>query len=164
MVILHFFNALEKFTQSIAKVLLLFTVILVLILSSLSIIFRWTEQTNMWVDPLNRHLIFLVIFLGATLAVKSKKHLKLDILTPILEHKLSTKWKHFIDSLVHFASFIICLVLLKSCYQFWISEKEYPQEVFLGIQNYHLVGLIPAGMILLSFAFFIRSITLWGEK
>lgn len=147
-----------KLLESFIKFLLGMTIFFILIFSVMSMILRWSEQTNMWLDPLTRHLVFLAVFLGAAIAVGPEKHLRLDILTPVLKKKLSLRWQYFIQFFVLLITAIVSFILTYAGYLFWLSEKSFPQEAFLHLSNYHLVFIIPFGMMLISLQFLAQSI------
>ena len=61
----------------------------------LSIVLRWVGKSSMWMEPLIRHIVFLSAFLGGSLATSRNVHIKVDLLTKLLE-KSSSKVLHWL--------------------------------------------------------------------
>jgi TRAP-type C4-dicarboxylate transport system permease small subunit len=138
------------------------SVVLIMLLILLSIVARWLDLTLLWVEPLARHLVFLSAFLGATTAVATNKHIRIDLLQNVLIEKLKNPMaQNLFYRFIQLVSMVILFFLIKSGYTFYLNEKEYPGEAFLGLHNYHLAFIIPAGMSLL---FFRYCLTFFEEK
>lgn len=121
-----------------------------LVLAVLAIVFRWMGESLLWVDPLVRHLVFVSAFLGGSLATSKNVHINVDVLTKLLE-KTKSKIVHWVHkNLVRLFCLITCLALARAGYQFYVSEKEFGAPSFLGIHSSYLVGIIMAGMLLIS--------------
>jgi TRAP-type C4-dicarboxylate transport system permease small subunit len=133
---------------------------LVLILGVFSIFGRWAGVSPLWIDPLIRHLVLLLAFLGAALASQKNLHIKMDAFTKIIE-----KWPSKIRSIIEIFSTGITVVVLffltYSSYQFFLVEKEYAQEAILGLQSHYLVFIIPFGFSLMVMATFFKWLELW---
>lgn len=148
----NFIIKIDSYYSKFITSLLVINVITLIFLACYSIISRWAQWTNLWVDPLNRHLVLLLIFLGSTVAIEKKKHLKIDALHLTFEHKISEYSQKYIEIFFHLLTAAILFFLLKSGLNFWLSELEFPVDAFLGLQQYHLVIIIPLG-----FAFMLKK-------
>jgi TRAP-type C4-dicarboxylate transport system permease small subunit len=139
---------------------------LILFLAVLSIIMRWFGQSVMWMEPLTRHMVFLSAFLGGSLATSRNEHIKVDVLTKLLEKSSSKILKWVQMNLVTLFCFLVCLGLLKSGWDFFLSEKEFGAPSFLDIHSAYLVGIIPFGMGLITLRFLNRLLisVLQGDK
>jgi TRAP-type C4-dicarboxylate transport system permease small subunit len=145
-------NLLHKVDHVFSKIiesLLVSNVIVLIFLACYSILSRWMQWTNLWVDPLNRHLVLLLIFLGSTVAIDKKKHLKIDALGITLEKNLSPIYLKLIDLILMSLICVIVYFLWRSGVHFWRSELEYPVDAFLGLKQYHLAVIIPLGFLLM---------------
>lgn len=142
----RFDDVLEKFSRwSLVTCLLT-----ILGLAVMSIFLRWGGVSFMWLEPLTRHLVFLSAFLGGSLATSKDVHIKVDLLTKLIEKSDSViiHWLH--KNIISLFCFIVVLALLKSSYDFYLSEKEYGAPALLGLHSSVLVAIIPAGLGLIS--------------
>lgn len=119
----------------------------------LSIVLRWLGMSPAWLEPLIRHLVFLSAFFGGSLATSKNVHIKVDLLTKVVEASNSKilHWMH--RNLVSFFCLVVTTVLMKSAYDFFLVEKEFGTEAFLHIHSSWLVGIIPFGMGLIALRF-----------
>lgn len=112
----------------------------------------------MWIEPLVRHLVFISAFLGGSLATSKGVHIKIDILTHLLERSSSRvlHWLH--RNLIAIFCLIVTMALVKASYDFYLVEKEFGAPAFLNIHSSWLVGIVPMGMGLIALRFFNRLI------
>jgi TRAP-type C4-dicarboxylate transport system permease small subunit len=147
--ILVFDDGLEKLSRQ-GIVICLF---LILGLAVVSIILRWLGASMMWIDPLVRHLVFLSAFFGGSLATKSNVHIKVDLLTKLVDRS-SSKIIHWLHAnLISLFCFITTLALVKAAWDFFIVEREFGAPAFLDIHSSWLVAIIPFGMGLICLRF-----------
>ncbi len=134
------------------------SLLLILFLAVLSIVFRWMGMSPLWLEPLIRHLVFISAFFGGSLATSRGVHIKVDILTHLIEKSPSRvlRWVH--SNLIALFCFVTTLVLMKASWDFYLVEKEFGTEAFLGIHSSLLVAIIPAGVGLISVRFLNRLI------
>lgn len=118
-----------------------------------AIVLRWMGQSNMWIEPLVRHMVFLSAFLGGSLATSKNVHIKVDLLTKILERSNSkiVHWLH--KNIVLLFCLMTCLALTKSAWDFFLVEREFGAPSFLDIHSAYLVFIIPFGMGLITLRF-----------
>ena len=149
-----FDHSLERFSRFV----LVLSLFLILGMSVLSIFLRWGGMSPHWIEPLVRHLVFLSAFLGGSLATSKGAHIKIDLLTHLVEKSKSTfiYWLH--RNVITLFCFITTLVLTKAAYDFFLVEQEYGGDAFLGIHSSGLVAIIPFGMGLISLRFLNRLI------
>lgn len=149
-----FDNILEIFSRW-GLVSMLF---LILVFAVSSIFLRWVGLSPLWIEPLIRHLVFLSAFLGGSIATSRGVHIKVDLLTHVLE-KSSSKILYWLNkNLVTFFCFLTSVVLTKASWDFYLVEKEFGANAFLDIHSSYLVGIIPFGMLLITLRFFNRFI------
>lgn len=152
--ILFFDFLLEKFSRW-GLILGLF---IILGLAVSSIVLRWMGSSPLWIEPLVRHMVFLSAFFGGSLATSKGVHIKIDVLTHLLE-KSSSRILHWLhkNSIALFC-LIVTTALMKASYDFYLVEKEYGAPAFLNIHSSILVGIVPFGMGLISLRFLNRLI------
>jgi len=124
---------------------------LMALLSLFSILTRWFTISFLWIDPLIRHLILIISFLGAYLAIVKNKNIKIELFS----EKLQSKWK---DSFIAFLCSATCFYLYLGSYNFFLIERTYGKTELLGLHSSLLVAIVPVGFILLSIRFLFASI------
>jgi TRAP-type C4-dicarboxylate transport system permease small subunit len=130
----------------------------ILFLAVLAIVLRWIGHSVMWLEPLTRHLVFLSAFLGGSLATSKGVHIRVDILTKLVEASNSKVllWLH--QNLVAVFCFVTTAFLMKASWDFFLVEKEFGAPSFLNIHSAYLVGIIPFGMGLICLRFLNKFI------
>jgi TRAP-type C4-dicarboxylate transport system permease small subunit len=107
----------------------------------------------MWIEPLVRHLVFLSAFLGGSVATSKRVHIKVDLLTKLVEKSQSKILKWFHSNLISLFCFIVCFFLTKAGWDFFLVEQEFGAPAFLNIHSSYLVAIIPFGMGLIGLRF-----------
>lgn len=157
-----FDDMLERFSRW-GLILCLFVI---LGLAVLGICLRWIGLSPLWLEPLVRHLVFLSAFLGGSLATSKGVHIKVDLLSKLVEAS-SSKFLHwFHRNSVSMFCFITTLILMKTSFDFYLVEKEFGAPAFLNIHSANLVGIIPFGMGLICLRFLNQLLKglMSGEK
>ncbi len=150
---MKFIKGFDHFLELLSKYGLVGSLFGILILSFGSIVLRWLGTSEMWIDPLVRHLVFLAAFLGGSLATSGQVHIKVDLLTKLVEMS-SSRFVHWLHrNLVSLFCFVTTLVLVKSGWDFYLVEKEFGAPAFLGVHSSTLVGIIPFGIGLICLRF-----------
>lgn len=161
------FVVFDDLLERVSRYGLVASLFMILGLSVFAIVLRWLGSSLMWIEPLVRHLVFLSAFLGGSLATSKNVHIKVDILTKLLErsHSKIIHWIH--KNLVSLFCLLVCVVLTKSGWDFYLVEREFGAPGFLHIHSAYLVGIIPVGMGLIALRFFnqlIISVVQGGER
>lgn len=149
---------LQKINNWIGKIesfLLALILVCMIVLAFLQVILRNFFDTGIsWADPVLRHLVLWVGFIGASVATKENGHLSMDLVSRFLPERL----RHFSGILTHLASSVICGLLAFAAYKFVIFEKESESLLVDGIPNYWAVSIIPIGFLLMSIRFALKII------
>lgn len=141
---------IEEFSS---KALWLLT-FLVLFVSLLSIILRWIGVGFSWINPMLRHCVFMMIFLGGVLATGKNTHITINLLE---KFSISDRVKNILKFFSHFVSFLVLVILSYTALGLIKVEMQYGKDVFWGIHSSFLVSIIPAGFLLMSYRFFYLS-------
>ena len=149
----------ETLIDQFCKYALVICVLLMLFLTLMNIAMRWFEFSLHWVDPLVRHLVFISAFLGGTLAIGTRHHIKIDLLGRIFEHLNKKSFNKMVDIITTIVSIIACVILTMASVDLAAIEFEFGKTVFLGIHSGVLISIIPFGMGLMSIRFFLRMIS-----
>jgi len=143
----------DGFLESLSKWSLVLALAIILVLAVSSIVLRWFGHSFMWLEPLVRHLVFLSSFLGGSLATSKNVHIRVDLLTKLIDSSNSKFLKWFHHNLVSLFCFLTCLALVYASYEFFKVEKEYGAPAFLDIHSSWLVFIIPMGIGLIALRF-----------
>ncbi len=149
-------QAFDDLLERFSRLSLISCLYLILGLAVLSIFLRWCGISPNWLEPLIRHLVFLSAFLGGSLATSKGAHIKIDLITHLVENAKSRFFYWLHRNMITLFCLITTLVLTKSSYDFFSVEREFGGEAFLGLHSSVLVAIIPFGMSLISLRFFNR--------
>ena len=149
---------LEKFNNLISKVeewLLISITIFMIILAFLQVVLRNVlDQGILWADPLLRHLVLWVGFIGASLATKDGKHISIDVFGRLLKGK----WKEISAIIINAFACFITLYLAEAAWRFVMEEKEFGTMVFGETPAWYFQIIIPIGFALIALRLFIQII------
>ncbi len=158
------FKKIDKAIDLLVEYLLVAIVMTVMILGVLVIVLRWFSVNLQWIEPLTRHLVFLSAFLGGVVATKKGTHIGIDVLGKYLE----SKNKHvLLVNIQRYIAMVSCLTLVwlsYGSYQFYLTEKEFAAEAFLGLSTPTLVAIIPVGFLLIAYRFLVVFIESFYRK
>jgi TRAP-type C4-dicarboxylate transport system permease small subunit len=118
-----------------------------------AIVLRWMGMSNMWIEPMTRHLVFLSAFFGGSLATSKNVHIKVDALTKLVERSKSKILHFVVKNIVTLFCLVTTFALMKTAFDFYLIEKEFGAPAFLNIHSSYLVGIIPFGMGLIMLRF-----------
>lgn len=147
-------KALDHLLDQSSKWGIVFCIIIMLLLTIMNIVLRWFEVSIHWVEPLVRHLVFVAAFLGGSLATGERHHIKIDVLSRLLEKKENAN--KIIDRVVTIITLIATVTLASASMDLAKIEFEFGKEVFLNIHSGYLISIIPFGMILISLRLIFR--------
>ena len=150
---MKFFVVLDDSLDKFSRYSLVICLLITLTLAVSAIVLRWLGASVMWIEPLVRHLVFLSAFLGGSIATSKRVHIKIDLLTKLVEKSHSKVLKWFHSNLISLFCFAVCFFLTKSGWDLFLVEKEFGAPSFLSIHSSYLVGIIPFGMGLIGLRF-----------
>lgn len=145
----------DTIVEKICGWTLVASIMSILIFSSLTIILRWFHINLMWIDPLVRHLVFLATFLGGVIATGRGTHIGIDLVSKIVEVKGWHKAHININRVIYLSSAISMIWLFKAGLDFTRVEFEFAKTEFFGISSGFLVSIIPVGVFLIGYRFFV---------
>jgi TRAP-type C4-dicarboxylate transport system permease small subunit len=138
--------------------------VVIIVTSFLNIVLRWFNTSLMFVDPLVRHLVFAMAFLGAVEATERSQNISIDILKRYLEAKNKDHLIGIINRVVYVFSILGCLWLASSAYGFVKIEMEYPRELFWGLNTGMAAAIIPFGFVFIAIKSLLKLLTYQGEQ
>ena len=135
------------------------TVFLVLFLSSMILLaFLQVMLRNflgigfLWADPLVRHLVIWVGFVGAAIAAHEERHIGIDAFSRFF----STRWQDAVRILTSLFAIIVCYYLADAAWVFLVDEKSSGSEFMLNVPTWVALLIIPAGYALMALHFFVK--------
>lgn len=132
-----------------------------LVLSFGQILLRNLAHTGLlWVDPLLRHLLLWVGFLGAMLATRLDRHINVDAFTRLLGGS-ALRTARCLSSL---GAAGICLALTGACMTALREEAGARTVGFLGIPVWCLQVVMPFSLFVMASRFFRHAVESVGGK
>ena len=115
--------------------------LLLVLMGVLQILFRFVLNFSLsWTEELSRYLFILMVYTGASLALKRKKHVRVELIDIYVKSKIK-KYIFIFNDIV-----MIWLLLLVGYAGLKISMTTYEMEQLspaLGLPMYLVYGIIP---------------------
>ena len=135
--------------------LLVLLVGLMIVLSFSQIILRnFFSFSILWADPLIRHLVLWASFLGATIAARKNKHIKIDIVFRFI----SPRHQLLLTGIGELFSALVCALLTWISIEFILDEMEYITPAFATIPTWKLQMIFPFSFGVLTLRFFYQAL------
>ncbi len=156
-----FFSALLKADEFLAALCLTAMVVIVII----QIILRNLNLQGVpgisGAEPLVRHLVLWVVFLGAGMTAKENNHIRIDFISKILPEKAG----RVIDFIVYIFSIIVLGIMIYAASSFIKTEFESESIIpLLDIPVWTTQIIIPVGYIIIGIHIIIHAMkTITGK-
>ena len=149
---------LKKINDSIAALEEWFLVVIIIsmvLLSFLQVVLRNVlGQGILWGDPLLRHLVLWVGFIGASLATRSEKHINMDVFGRLL----SSKSKLIVQIIINLFAVSVTWFLTYAAWNFVLEEKKFGDTLFGNLPVWYFQIIIPIGFLLMCLRFLFITI------
>jgi C4-dicarboxylate transporter, DctQ subunit len=109
--------------------------------------------TWLWTDPLIRHLVLWIGFLGAMLATRQDRHIHIDALLRIVP----PPFPHLLRLLSLVFSAAVCALLAWIGLRFVLDERQYGMAAFLDIPSWYVQTVFPLAFSVMAWRFFRRA-------
>jgi TRAP-type C4-dicarboxylate transport system permease small subunit len=139
--------------------LLVFLLSTMIVLASTQILLRNLFDSGfVWIDPLLRVLVLWLGLIGATVATRNNRHIRIDLLTKFFKRNTH----RLIQSIVGQVSAWTCLVV--AWYGFKWIHMDYVDGMtsFVGVPAWTLEIIIPATFALIGLRYLILSVS-WAQ-
>ena len=125
-----------------------------IVLAFLQIVARnLLDSGFLWIDPTLRVLVLWLGLVGATVATRDNKHIRIDLI-----HKLFKKNTHrAIQSMVELFSAAVCLVIGWYGLQWIRWDYEDGAIAFASIPAWMLEVIVPAAFTLIGLRYLVKS-------
>lgn len=125
------------------------------LLAGTQILFRNLFDSGFaWIDPLLRLLVLWVGMLGAMIATRSDKHIRIDLLTRYVPEG----WRHRIALLTSLFSAVISGLLCYHSARFVYFEWQDRSELFASIPSWLGEAILPIGFSVITLRFVITAL------
>jgi TRAP-type C4-dicarboxylate transport system permease small subunit len=149
-------RAIKQLDEWLAKAesgFLVFLLFLMVFLAFGQVILRnFLNSGLLWTDIFLRQLVLWVGFLGASLAVRERRHISIDVLPQFLP----ATYKPFIQILVNFSAGIISVFLTLASWKFVQMEIEFPTILFLNLPAWIFQTILPISFAVISLRYFLH--------
>lgn len=148
-------KSIDRIVALIEKSLVVVILLLMIALACLQIGLRNIFSSGIASsDIILRHLTLWLAFLGASLATREGKHLKIDVIPRLL----SERDKRFITILIYITSAGICCVLAKAGWTFVALERQSDAMFAPKIPLWYAKLIIPGGFLLIAFRLILKTV------
>lgn len=107
-----------------------------------------------WVDVFLRHMVLIVGFLGATVAVRRREHITIDAVGQYVSGRL----RHGFGAVTSLFAVVVCIFLAKAGADLVFLGVEDSSELFLGVRQWAVQLVFPIGFGLLALHFALRGL------
>ncbi|MFN0157198.1 MAG: TRAP transporter small permease [Bacteroidota bacterium] len=107
-----------------------------------------------WADPIIRHAVLWLGFIGAALATPVDGHISVDAISRFLSPRI----KSTTQTITSLFAVIVCYFLADAAWTFIVDEKASGSVVFLDIPTWIVLTVIPTGYALVGFHFLVKAI------
>lgn len=161
-------RAIKQLDEWLAKAesgFLVFLLFLMVFLAFGQVILRnFLNSGLLWTDPFLRQLVLWVGFLGASLAVRERRHISIDVLPQFIP----ANYKPCIQVVVNLSAGLISVFLTVAAWKFVQLEKEFSTTLFLDLPAWIFQTILPFSFGLISLRYFLHvlddSIKLWKRQ
>jgi len=117
----RFINAVSNALSWIERSLLVLMLAVITLLAFLQVILRNVfSEGILWADPLLRHMVLWMGFLGASLATQKEKHITIDLMTRFFRPPLT----HLIRIATNLFASGVCWFLSQAGWTFLQNERD----------------------------------------
>lgn len=152
---MKFVIAIDRILAAFEKTFIVFILFGMVVLSCLQIILRNVFASGIpSSDIVLRHLTLALAFVGASMATREEKHLRIDIFPRII----SGRWGNLIHIFTYAISVLVCLIFTRAGWNFVTLEKQSETLFALNIPLWVAKLTIPGGFLLIAFRLFLKMI------
>jgi TRAP-type C4-dicarboxylate transport system permease small subunit len=139
--------------------LLVFLLSAMILLAATQIVLRnFLDSGFVWIDPLLRVLVLWLGLIGATVATRNNKHIRIDLLSKLF----SRNTHRLIQSVIGQISAWTCLVIAWYGFQWIQMDFEDGITSFAGVPAWMLEVIIPVTFALIGLRYLIMSVG-WAQ-
>jgi len=152
---MKFVNTLDRILAAFEKSIIVFILIGMIVLSCLQIVLRNIFASGIpSADIVLRHLTLGLAFVGASMATREEKHLRIDV----IPRMISGQWGKLIGLLTYTISMLVCVIFARAGWNFVALEQQSETLFVLNIPLWVAKLTIPCGFLLIVFRLVLKMI------
>jgi len=130
-----------------------------IVLASTQILLRnFFDSGFVWIDPILRVMVLWLGLIGATVATRNNKHIRIDLLSRYFDRNTH----RLIQSVVGQVSAWTCLVVAWFGFNWIYLDYQDAMTSFAGIPAWMLEVIIPVAFTLIGMRYLVMSVC-WGQ-
>lgn len=154
-------SRLDNFLAKVETVLVILFLAVMVLMAFLQVLLRNFFSTGiLWGDSLLRHLVLWLAFLGASLATREQRHIKIDVLGRIIKGKL----RKFVGLVTNLSGAVVCAFLAKASIVFVLDERSAGSTAFAGVRTWILLLILVYGFTVIGLRFLINAFASNGSS
>ena len=139
--------------------LLVALLISMIVLSSGEIVLRnFFDLGIIWIDPLLRVLVLWAGLIGATVASRDNKHIRIDLITRLFSKRIHL----FIQVFIGLFSAIVCGIIAWNGARWVLQDFNDKLTAFQGVPSWVLEIIIPIAFGLIAIRYLLHSFCWFG--
>ena len=147
-------NILSVLTR-LEGAILVFTLLSMILLAVVQIFLRNVFDTGfIYSESMVRILVLWVTMIGAMIASRQDKHIRLEVLI----HYIPENWQHIAKFTTELFATIVCFTVCYFSYQFVLQEYHDGGKVFLNVPNWVCESIIPFAFLILASRYLFSSL------
>lgn len=107
-----------------------------------------------WADALVRYFVLWVGFIGASMAAREGKHIKIDVLS----RWLPEKYEELLQVLIGVCTALVCVILTLAAFNFVRFEAQVGSRTFFNLPIWIPQLIIPLSFALMALRYLSRSV------
>ena len=152
-------RSVERGLLRFETILLTVMVGLITILGATQVVLRGAFSAGiLWADPLVRHLVLWIGFLGGAVAAAEDKHFAPEFTERVLKGRV----KVAVQLVAHLFAVVVCSFLARAAWILLLDEKESAGVIFsigaVEFRAWQFEVILPAGYLLLAVHFLLKCL------
>ena len=151
---MKYLKRIDFYIEKCENLVLILSLLFMIGVAFTQIILRKFFNTGFfWADETLRHFVLWVALIGASLATRGERHIRMDVLS----RYVSQKNKHLLNFCAYTASSLVCFILVVSSYYFILDEYQFQAVLSMGVPVWAFQLIILFGFFMMGFRFFLKS-------
>ena len=150
---------LEQWMSVLERTAVVISFLGLLLLGFLQIVMRNVFASGLFgADEIMRHLVLWIGFLGASLATREQRHLRIDLLSRVLP----PRYQPWLDGVTHLLALVGCVMLAQASLDFVSGERTAQTVLAVGVSAWIAQSIIPLGFCLMASRFALHLVNAWN--
>lgn len=102
-----------------------------------------------WIDELLQQAVLWLLFLGASLATRERRHLHIEGFSRLLPGV----WQPYITMVIHTTALVICALLCQAAWRFVSLERQAGTMLAFGVPTWAVQSIMPLTFLTMTLRF-----------